>query len=274
MIHENYRKRYNEANRSIPTENIVEGLIPGSVGPLLTKTYQIPEATVTRANKGEYGVTTEEMYAYVTVAYYDYTYRVANKLADSITKSRTAALLEQAGENNNIEGLENAAATCYQGIPFLPSADLETLDPLRGFFYHCNESNTGDCGGTAYPWFIKGSWQLIPSRLNYRCVARVSTWGARPYPNWYTPAVSPHGCRPQYDEYYGRYDVPPANFMETTPTVERKACQGQYTCYYNDKQWPAGENDYYGLSGQGTFLQCHRFLGKLWVYDYFNESPI
>ena len=115
---------------------------------------------------------------------------------------------------------------------------------------------------------------MIPSRLNYRCVARVATWGARPYPNWYTPAVSPHGCRPQYDEYYGRYDVPPANFMETTPTVERKACQGQYTCYYNDKQWPAGENDYYGLSGQGTFLQCHRFLGKLWVYDYFNESPI
>ena len=74
------------------------------------------------------------MYAYVTVAYYDYTYRVANKLADSITKSKTAALLEQAGKNNNIEGLENAAATCYQGIPFLPSADLRPLDPLKEDF--------------------------------------------------------------------------------------------------------------------------------------------
>jgi len=263
VLHNEYRKRYNNANRSIPTENIIEGLIPGSVGPLLTKTYQIPEGTVTRANKGPYGVTTEDMYAYVTVAYYDYKYRAPHNLDDTITETRQAQVAEQ-------NGTDSVTASCYKGRPFTNDPALQTLDPLRGYFYHCNESNTGDCGeGIGFPWYIRGSWTFMPSRLAYRCINRGVA-----YPNWYTPAVSPHGCRPQFDERYGRYDTPPTNFMSTTPTVERKACQGTYSCYYNDKQWPAGENDYYGLAGQGTFLQCHKFLGKFWVYDYFNESPI
>jgi hypothetical protein len=208
------------------------------------------------------------MYAYVTIAYYNYTVRVPHNIKDTITVERGKKLAEE-------NGTASPTANCYQGRPFTTDPELQTLDPLRGYFYHCNESNTGDCGGlnqingNYYPWYVYATWIFMPSKLAYRCVNR----GAA-YPNWYTQAVSPHGCRPQYDEYYGRYDTPPSNFMTTTPTVERKACQGRYTCYYNDKQWPAGENDYYGLAGQGTFLQCHKYLGKYWVYDYFQDSPI
>jgi hypothetical protein len=270
VMHNEYRKRANNANRSIPAGNIIEGLVPGSIGPLLTKTYEVPEGTVTRANKGPYGLTTEDMYVYVTVAYYNYTYRAPHTIQDTITSVRQE-------KNAESDGTEFVAGNCYRSRPLTTDESLDTLDPLRGYFRHCNEDDTGNCGagsGIGFPWYIRGTWVFMPSRLPYLCVARVATWGAQPYPNWYTSQVAPHGCRPQFDQYYGRYDVPPANFMTTTPTVERKACQGTYSCYYNDKQWPAGENDYYGLAGQGTFLQCHKFLGKFWVYDYFNESPI
>lgn len=261
-LHESYRKRFNMANTSIPTENIVEGMIPGSVGELQTKTYQIPSANVIRRLPADYGAITEEAYAFVTVAFYTYRYRSFLEINDSITNARNSA--------NAPEGL--TGASCFRGRPLGSTEVADDTLSLEKNFDHCKSANPQDClAGDIYyrPWEQKGAWRFEFATLNFRN-ERLGV----AFPNWYFLPVAPHGCFPQYGGFYMRYDTPPRTFLTTTATIESQACNNFDTCYYNDKQWPAAETDFYGLSAQGTFLHCHKFLGKNWTYDYYRESPI
>ena len=255
--HAEYALRSNEGNNSIPVDNIIEGMVPGTVSELKMKTYSVPGGQVVRPAGGPYGTVTEEMYVFVTVAYYTYRYRTPFSIKDSIVNARN--------KTNSEEGEDNQSGGCHGGRPFNFNPDLEEL-PLNPYWEDVCGDNDYCYQSEYYGQRARGSWLLSQQKLGYRC----EPVGSR-YPNWYFRGVAPHGCFPQYSQYWGRYDTPPNNFLSTVPTIQKFACNGSNSCYYNDKQWPAAESDFYGLAGQGTFLQCHRFLGKLWDYDYYKE---
>ena len=242
-------EQYRDANESIPEENILEGLIPGSMTELKFKTYSVEGGKAVRANQDQFGASVEDININVTIAYYEYKYRVRWDINDAIAQQRGETYFIP---SEGVGASEDDFQSCLGGRPFGP-ADVSDLE---GADFFNNESE---------------SFQF--QKLNYRCDGSSGFTYGRPYPNWYDLQVAPHGCLPRYGEYYGRYDSPPDNFIWTVPTISQDSCTKRRTCYYNDKQWPAERDDAYLLSSQPTFLHCHKYLSKNWIYDYVRGSP-
>lgn len=259
--------RYGNANAHIPAENILEGMIPGTLGPLKFKTYSVPGGQKVHPKQSVNGAEQEEMGIYVTIAYYEYKYKARWNIQDTITQSR--------GETGFVPApgagpeSEDAFQGCYRGRPFGPTDVSNEMTPREAYWTGLGPDLFKPA--YAYGWYRlypEGGWLWKQSALNYYCAA-----DQRAYPNWYNLQVAPHGCFPRYDGYYLRYLTPPRNFLWTVPTISQSPCENNRSCYYNDKQWPANKDDPFALTSQGTFLHCQKHLGKNWTYDYYRDSP-
>lgn len=254
--------QYGSANAEIPEENIIEGMVPGSMSELKFKTYSVEGGQVVRPISDQHGVEIGDMAISVVVAYYEYKYRARWDVNDVITQLNGENYFIPSAGNQD----EDSFQSCYESRPFGPD-EAESLEPRDAYWRHYYDLYSDDWRFGTYP--PDGNWYFESNHLNYRCDGQRA-----PYPNWYKASVAPHRCFPRYGEYYGRYDTPPFNFIWTVPTISQDSCTKRRTCYYNDKQWPSTTNDPYLLADQGTFLHCQKYLGRNWVYDYVRGSPL